>query len=364
MHSSKTNTNTGRPGNPGREKNRIEQRANRGIEARTKQGGDQDMTNEELVIRIKAGIDPAENILTLYNQVKAFIHTIAWKHRGQEEVEDLEQEGYLALYDAIDGYDPEAGCKFLTYAEYWISQRIMRYIERNSSCLRLSFQSQARLRQYKRFCDSFLKEHGREPSEEETAAQMGLSIDQVRDIHRNACVANLGSLDAPVKGYEEEGFTLGDSVPSGEDMEGNMLDRLQHEQLKTVLWECVDSLHGRQPEVIRKQYQDNMTMAEIAREYGVSCEAIRQDQAKALRELRKPKRSDRLRPFLPDDERIYSMGLSGNGVERFNQTWTSSTERTVLKMMDLEERMAEHKRWLEELRRSQQAGRAENSAVM
>lgn len=322
------------------------------------------MTNEELVIRIKAGIDPAENMLSLYNQVKAFIHTIAWKHRGQEEIEDLEQEGYLGLYDAIDGYDPEAGCKFITYAEYWIKQRIMRYIERNSSCLRLSFHSQARLRKYKRFYDSFMKEHGQEPSEAETAAQMGLSIDQVRDVHRNACIANLGSLDAPVKGYEEEGFSLGDSVPSGEDMEGNTLDRLQHEQLKAALWECVDSLPDRQQEIIRKRYQDNMTMADIGREYGISREAVRHHEAKAMRELRKPKRSDRLRPFLPEDEQIYSMGLSGNGVGRFNQTWTSSTERAVIVREEMAERMEKHKRQLEELRRSQQARKAENSAVM
>lgn len=321
------------------------------------------MNNEQLVIRIKAGIDPADNMLTLYNQVKAFIHTIAWKHRSYEDVEDLEQEGYLALYDAIDGYDPEAGYKFLTYAEYWIKQRIVRYIERNSSSLRLSFQGQARLRQYKRFFDSFLKEHGREPSETETADFMALSIDQVRDIHRNACIANLGSLDAPVKGYEDEGFSLGDSVPSGEDIEGDTLERLEHEQLKVILWECVDSLPGRQPEVIRKRYQDNMTMAEIGKEYGVSREAIRQHEAKAMRELRKPKRSDRLRPFLPDDERLYRMGLSGNGVGRFNRTWTSSTERAVIAREELAERMEEHKRWLEELRRSQQARRERSTTL-
>ncbi len=99
---------------------------------------------------------------------------------------------------------------------------------------------------------------------------MGLSIDQVRDIHKNACMANLGSLDAPVKGFEEEGFTVGDGIPSGEDMEGDSLDRLHHEQLKVVLWECVDSLQGRQPEVIRKQYQENMTLEAIGEEYGVS----------------------------------------------------------------------------------------------
>jgi len=107
-----------------------------------------------------------------------------------------------------------------------------------------------------------MKEYGREPSEAETAAIVGLSIDQVRDIRKNACVANLGSMDAPVKGFEEEGLTVIEGIASGEDMEGDALDRLQHEQLKSVLWECVDSLHGRQPEVIRKRYQDNMTMRE------------------------------------------------------------------------------------------------------
>lgn len=239
----------------------------------------------------------------------------------------------------------------------------MRYIEWNSSSLRLSFQSQARLRQYKRLCDSFMKEYGREPSEAETAAHMGLSIDQVRDIYKNTCTANLGSLDAPVKGYEEEGLTVIEGIASGEDMEGDALDRLQHEQLKAVLWECVNSLHGRQPEVIRKRYQDNMTLEAIGKEYGVSRDAIRQDQTKALRELRKPKRSDRLRQFLPEEDRIYSMGLVGNGVDRFNRTWTSSTERAVIVRAELAERMEEHRRQLEELRRSKQA-RKERSAAL
>ncbi|GLC82081.1 sigma-70 family RNA polymerase sigma factor [Lacrimispora brassicae] len=289
------------------------------------------MNNEELVIRIKAGINPAEDMLALYEQVKAFIGSIAWRYRGREELEDLEQEGYLALYDAIDGYDPEAGCKFLTYAEYWISQRIMRYIERNSSCLRISFQSQARLRQYKRLCDSFIKEHGREPSEAETAYFMGLSIEQVRDIHRNACIGNITSLDAPVKNIEEGEYTVGDVIPSGEDMEGDTVDRLQQEQLKAVLWECVDSLPGNQPEIIRKRFRKNMTLAAIGESFGVRPEAIRQDENKAMRELRKSHNRNKLRPFLPETDVIYSEGIRGTGFERFNRTWTSATERAALR---------------------------------
>ncbi len=74
------------------------------------------MSNEQLVTRIKAGVDVAENMERLYFQVKGFIHSIAWGYRGFGEIEDLEQEGYLALYPAIDGYDPERDIKFVTYA--------------------------------------------------------------------------------------------------------------------------------------------------------------------------------------------------------------------------------------------------------
>ena len=85
------------------------------------------MTNEELAIRIKAGIDTADNMLQLWQQTRRFIRRIASRYVGAAELEDLEQEGYLALYDAVDGYRPDLGCKFLTYAEYWIKQRLLQY---------------------------------------------------------------------------------------------------------------------------------------------------------------------------------------------------------------------------------------------
>lgn len=78
------------------------------------------MTKEQLVIRIKAGENADDNMEMLYSQVRSFIHAMAWKYRGSGEVDDLEQEGYLALYPAIAGYDPDQNVKFLTYAEYWI----------------------------------------------------------------------------------------------------------------------------------------------------------------------------------------------------------------------------------------------------
>lgn len=311
------------------------------------------MTNEQLVIRIKAGENVADNMEQLYTQVCRFIHSIAWKYRESGEMEDLEQEGYLALYPAIDGYDPDQGAKFLTYAEYYIRQRMTRYLQQNGSALRIPVGQDERIRKYKRFCNSFQLEHGRKPSDRETAALMGFTLEQVRSIQETACMATLASLDSPVAGIDGgEDATLGDLVSSGDDLEGDALDRLDHERLCSILWDCVDSLEGQQPDVLRQRYQGGLTLSEIGHKHGTTPEAVRQIHAKALRELRKPRHCDRLRPFLPGADRIYNMALHGNGAEQFNRTWTSSTERVALKVMDWEEQRRERLELLEKVRKS------------
>ena len=292
------------------------------------------MSNEQLVERIKAGMDVAKNMEQLYNRVKAFIHSIAWGYRGLGEIEDLEQEGYLALYPAIDGFSPERGIKFLTYAESWIRQRMQRYIRNNGSSLRLPVHRQEGVRRYHRFISAYAAEYGREPSEIEIAVNLGCAIARVREIREDAYRARPGSLDSPVTGLDggEDG-TVGDMVASGEDMEGDALERMERKELSRELWSCVDSLPGRQPEVLRMRYQKGMTLGDIGQEYGTTPEAVRQIHAKALRELRKPRNSKRLKPFLPETDRIYSAALMGNGVSRFNTTWTSSTERVALERL-------------------------------
>ena len=311
------------------------------------------MTNEQLVARIRAGENVGENMSQLYEQVKRFIHAVAWRYRDSGMVEDLEQEGFLALYDAVDGYDEAQGVRFLTYAEYWIRQRISRYLQVNGSSLRLPVHCQEKLLRYKRLCSSFQLEHGREPSEREIARLMGLTLEQVREIKGNACMARVGSLDAPVKGLDGgEDTTVGDLVATPADPTGEAVDRVQRAQLCAVLWECVDSLPGQQPTVIRQRYQDGMSLREIGEVQGTTAEAVRQIHAKALRELRASRFSKRLRPFLPEAERIYSMGLRGNGVGKFHRTWTSSTEKAALWLDEQEERRREH---LELLGRVRQA---------
>ena len=291
------------------------------------------MTNEQLAVRIRAGENVGDNMAILYDQVKDFIHAMAYKYHGQGEREDLEQEGFLALYDAIDHYEADQGVKFLTYASHWIRQRMQKYIQNTGSPLRLSAGRQKAIRKYRKFCTEFQTEQGRKPTEAELCRSLWLTLEQLREIQYDACMTAVKSLDAPIKGAEgEEDTTLGELAASATDPCEELLDRLEQEELCSILWQCVDGLPGKQPDVIRSRYKDNMTMKQCGQFCGISEAEVRKQQLKALRSLRSGENAKKLRPFLPGDAWIYSGALIGNGVDHFNQTWTSSTERVALEL--------------------------------
>ena len=291
------------------------------------------MTNEQLAARIRSGENVGNNMAALYDQVKDFIHAMAYKYHGQGELEDLEQEGFLALYDAIDHYEADQGVKFLTYASHWIRQRMQKYIQNTGSPLRLSAGRQEAIRKYRKFCTEFQAEQGCKPTEAELCRSLWLTLEQLREIQYDACMTAVKSLDAPIKGAEgEEDTTLGELAASAADPCEELLDRLEQEELCSILWQCVDSLPGKQPDVIRSRYKDNMTMKQCGQFCGISEAEVRKQQLKALRSLRSGENAKKLRPFLPEDAWIYSGALIGNGVERFNHTWTSSTERVALEL--------------------------------
>lgn len=291
------------------------------------------MTNEQLAARIRAGENVGNNMAVLYDQVKDFIHAMAYKYHGQGELEDLEQEGFLALYDAIDHYEADQGVKFLTYASHWIRQRMQKYIQNTGSPLRLSAGRQEAIRKYRKFCTEFQAEQGCKPTEAELCRSLWLTLEQLREIQYDACMTAVKSLDAPIKGAEgEEDTTLGELAASAADPCEELLDRLEQEELCSILWQCVDSLPGKQPDVIRSRYKDNLTMKQCGQFCGISEAEVRKQQLKALRSLRSGENAKKLRPFLPEDAWIYSGALIGNGVEWFNHTWTSSTERVALEL--------------------------------
>ena len=112
-----------------------------------------------------------------------------------------------------------------------------------------------------------------------------------------------------------------------------MLDDIENQKLKETLWGIVNDLPEQQADVIRVRYQENLTMKETAARTGTTIEAARQCERKALREMRKPSKANRLKAFY-DSSYIYNRALYGNGTAEFNRTWTSSTERVALDLME------------------------------
>ena len=296
------------------------------------------MTNEQLTIRIKAGIDVANNMLQLWQQNRGFIHKIVNQYKAYAEEEDLEQEGYLGLSDAVSHYNPDEGVSFLHYASFWIKQYMSRYIKSNGT-IRLPEFMQGRIREYNKMVQKWQQNYHRKPTDGEICHFLDLSWEMLENLKKAVQMAKIGSLDVPIG--EDEDCSLYELIPGSideeEQVESMVLEKVQKEELCAVVWPLVDSLTDTQAKTIRARYQDNMTFREIAEDQGVSVEMARQRERQGLRELRKPSKSKLLRPFLPDDNRIYSMGLQGNGVGSFNRTWTSSTERVVL----LKERLME-----------------------
>ena len=296
------------------------------------------MTNEQLAIRIKAGIDVANNMLQLWQQNRGFIHKVVNQYKAYAEEEDLEQEGYLGLSAAVDHYNPDEGVTFLHYASFWIKQYMSRYIKSNGT-IRLPEFMQGRIREYNKMVQKWQQNYHRKPTDGEICHFLDLSWEMLENLKKAVQMAKIGSLDVPIG--EDEDCSLYELIPGSideeEQVESMVLEKVQKEELCAVVWALVDSLTDTQAKTIRARYQDNMTFREIAEDQGISVEMARQRERQGLRELRKPSKSKLLRPFLPDDNRIYSMGLQGNGVGSFNRTWTSSTERAALRDWELEE---------------------------
>lgn len=281
------------------------------------------MTNEELVNRIKASVDIADNMAALWQQNKNFVHMIANKFQGQADQDDLMQEGFIGLCNAIDGYDPDGGGKFLTYASHWIRQAMQRYIENNGT-VRVPVHRQADIRKYNRVVSDFRKNYGREPEIRELMNIFYMPYKDIVALEKAAQCLHISSIETPVG---DEGTTLGELLPGCEGIEDDIIQSVDLEALKGILWPLVDELPGQQPAVIRARFKDGLTLKETGDLIGQTSSQARQEESKALRELRKPCRSRQLQPYYED----YLAGAMYHiGVASFNRTWTSEVELAVL----------------------------------
>ena len=301
------------------------------------QKGCDHLTNEQLVLRIKAGEDTAANILKLWEQNKGMIYKIALKFKGQEEIEDLVQQGYLGLYDAVENYDTDAEVLFLSYATYWIKQSMQRYIENSGHVVRIPVHRQEDIRKYNKAVLNFEMKWNRKPTDSELSTLLGMNVEKLDHIRKSLEMGQITSLDESIKGDID--VTLSETIVSDADIEKQVIGSMNQQEVKRVLWDMVDTLPEDYPLLLKLRYQERLTYKVIGEKLGVTGDAIRQKEARAIKELSRTKRKNVLTPYV--DGYIKDMSIKGTGVERFRTTWTSATERTALKILEKEYRYAQ-----------------------
>lgn len=209
---------------------------------------------------------------------------------------DLIQEGNLGLIKAVDKFDWRRRFKFSTYATWWIRQAITRSIADQARTIRIPVHMVETINKQIRITRQLLQEFGRDPTPEEIAAEMEISVEKVREISKIA--QEPVSLETPIG--EEEDSHLGDFIP--DDDAPSPADAAAFSMLKEQLVEVLATLTDREQEVLRLRFglDDGRarTLEEVGQQFKVTRERIRQIEAKALRKLRHPNRSKRLRDYL------------------------------------------------------------------
>ena len=308
------------------------------------------MTNEQIVSEIRNGYSATDYMQSLYEGNLPLIRKFIKPFTAYECEADLLQESYFGLWEAAQHYETSKNVRFMSYAEYWIKQSVQRYLENCGSTVRIPTHTRAKMLRIRKATSQLRQEQGREPTAADIAALLGVSVEEVQEIQGYS--QSVLSLDTPIA--EDNSLTLADTLQDDLSLENDTVDKIYSEHSKNELWGIVERYTAtRENGIIKEIFLHGKTMAQVAREQGLSFDRIRQIKEKGLRRLRigKAKRE------LLEKFDIAEAGLFRGSLNNYKEhNYTSIVEHLAEKRLEAEERYRKHLAEIEEMHRKRVDG--------
>jgi RNA polymerase sigma factor (sigma-70 family) len=287
------------------------------------------MSNEDIIQRIQQGERTQENLTLLWTSNSGLTHKVLNRYRGLADLEDLQQEAFLALVKAVKYFDMAAGYKFTTFYPLVLQQHISRYLQQ--SALVIVPQDIRKLKaRYNKSLAELSQELKREPTRREVAEYMNVSLEELEDMLFKT--AEPSSLDAPVSNADDD-VILQDTLKADYSLENDITDNLYHNELKTQIWGILArNLSEREYYIIEQYFKNDKTLADIAQELDLSSERVRQIENASFQKLRRSKAGRELERLCEESNSMLFRG----SCQTFKQTGSSIVERVALKILAIQ----------------------------
>lgn len=249
---------------------------------------------KELTTKAAQGDSAAKE--KLINSNLKLVVSIAKKFQGNGiSFLDLIQEGNIGLIAAIDKFDTSLGYRFSTYAYYWIKTTISRAVNQQNRSIRIPVYMVEKLSKYKKIEQELSQKYNREPTENEIAEKMDISVGEIRELKEY--LSDAISLDAPIGDDKEDSF--GSFVEDSSN--GNPADNYEKEDMSKILLKVLDTLPEREAGILKMRfgigYSSPLTLEEVGKRYSLTRERVRQIESSALKKMRNPIRANKLRDY-------------------------------------------------------------------